>query len=197
MATRGQEREGHEQCGVRLQVQEAQRQARGHVLSLPGEPRREDGTRRDKWGHLTEVQGVHHPPRRERPRGVEPALEAGLSRRPYQRPRKSDEVDRGPYPVRDPVGKRRQGRRQPCDRRGAEERLRDLTGNELLLGVRDDALVIDEGLSLLHADNGRRQIGVKVDADRLVAIQDIEDQGDQYDEESQRRPQASRDTSAP
>ena len=63
-----------------------------------------------------------------------------------------------------------------------------LTRRQLLLLHRDQALVVQVGPALLQAGLARRDIGVEVDADGVVANQQVEGEGERDRSEGQNKP---------
>ena len=140
---------------------------------------------------------MQNPPRRDGRSGDDPPLEAMAQRRPHQGRHQGRQGDGRPEPVRNPVRERYQGRRQPGVGRRAEEWLSDLVWHQRLLLDPYEALVVDQRPPVFRPNPRRRKVGVKVDPDWLVAIQNIEGESDEHDREPKPGPQPPTDSSAP
>ena len=126
---------------------------------------------------------MHHEPRRERAYHRNPASPSRANARPRESQRERREDEERPDDIGRVERQTRQGRRQEGDRGRAEERLGDLrrpparlVGRDRSLLYRDKTLVVQMGPAVLQPNLRGREVGVEVDADRVVADGHVKDQ---------------------
>ncbi len=192
ITTSREERHRHENRGVGFEEDRREQNAGRNFPVVAHQPPGDHHPGSDQRHNLTEIDRVQHPPRRQGSDHGDPAADSRAHSRPRERGGEGCEREDRPDAEGDPVGQQGQGGDQPRHGRRADKGLRPLTRYEIFLRRGDQRLVVEMRPALVQPNRRRRKVGMKVDADLLMTLQQVERERDHDGAKAKPRPCSAR-----